>query len=87
MVGKVVTKMGETVRMLGMMYKAVVQLVLVYRSKIWVVKDSMLKVLEGLHHWTVRKIVGIAAQHTTSGEWDWPPVDEALDATGLWPIK
>ena len=64
MVGKVVTKMGETVRMLGMMYKAVVQLVLVYRSKIWVVKDSMLKVLEGLHHQAARRIMGMMAWYT-----------------------
>ena len=64
MVGKVVTKMGETVRMLGMMYKAVVQLVLVYRSKNWVVKDSMLKVLEGLHHRAARRIMGMMAWYT-----------------------
>ena len=34
----------------GAMYKAVVQSVLSYGSKIWMVTGEMLKVLEGFHH-------------------------------------
>ena len=32
-----------------MFYKAVVQAVLSYRIEIWVIMDSMMKVLEGFH--------------------------------------
>ena len=41
--------MGSTVRAQGMMYKAVVQLVLLYGSESWVVTRAMVKVLEGFH--------------------------------------
>ena len=45
MVSKVVTKTGSTVQARGMIYKAVVQTVLIYGSKSWVVTGAMLKVL------------------------------------------
>ena len=56
MVGKVVIKMGAKVRERGMMFKAVVQSVLLYGSKSWVVMGDMLKVLKGFHNWVVRRI-------------------------------
>ena len=42
--------MGSTVGAWAMMYKAVVQTVLIYRGGSWVVMDAILKVLEGFHH-------------------------------------
>ena len=45
MVGMVMTKMRATVQARGMIYKAVVQTVLIYGSKSWVVTGAMLKVL------------------------------------------
>ena len=50
MIARVFVKTGATVRSRGMMYKAVAQLVLMYRSESWVVTGDMLKVLEGFHH-------------------------------------
>ena len=44
-VAKVLTKMGATVWAQAMMYKLVVQLVLLYRSKSWVVTEVMFKVM------------------------------------------
>ena len=38
---------GEPVKVREMMYNAVVQAVLLYGRKIWVVMDAMIKVLEG----------------------------------------
>ena len=46
MTDKVLVKTGEMVRAWDMMYKAVVQTVMVYRSETWVVTYVMLKVLE-----------------------------------------
>ena len=51
MVGKVVMKTGGKVRARVMLYRAIVQSVLLYGRKSWVVMGDMLKVLEGLHHW------------------------------------
>ena len=42
-----------------MMYKAVVQMVLLYSIDIWEVMEAMLKVLEGLPHWLDQRIAGI----------------------------
>ena len=82
-----VTNMGETVQTRGMLYNAFVQLVLVYGSNIWVVMGAVLKVLGGFHHRVAIIITGITAQCTTSREWEWPPVVEVLDTSGIYPIK
>ena len=47
----------------------------------------MLKVLEGFHNKELRRIVGMTAQNMTGGECEWPPVAEALETAGIWPIK
>ena len=67
MVGKVVTKTGETVRARGMLYNAVVKLVLLNGSDNWVVMKDMLKVLEGFHHWSERRITRMAVRRTSIG--------------------
>ena len=87
MTGKVVTNMGATVWAQGMLCKTMVQLVLLYGSEIWVVTGAMLKVLEGLHNQAARKIAGMTARRTTSGEWEGPPVADTLETTGIWTIE
>ena len=52
-----------------MLYKAVVQLVLIYASESWVVMGDMLKVLERFHHLVVGRIMGITARRTAYGKW------------------
>ena len=47
----------------------------------------ILRVLEGFHHQVAIRITGMTARRTTSGEWECPPVAEALDTSGIWPIK
>ena len=58
MVAKVLTKSGAVVWSQEMIYKTVVQTVLLYGSKIWVAMGEMLTVLEGFHHWVARKTGG-----------------------------
>ena len=78
---------GETVWAWSILYKAVVQPVLLYESKSWVVVEGMLKLLEGFHHRVLRSIMGVTARRTTSGEWEWPPVTDDTDTARLCPIK
>ena len=87
MVGKVVTKTGAAVWERGMLYKAVLQLVLMYGSKSGVVTRAMLKVLEIFHHRLARRITGMIVRRTTIREWERPLVAEALETAELWTIK
>ena len=61
MLKKLLTKTGATVQAQAMMYKALVQTVLIYESETWVVMDEMLKVLEGFHHQVAWSITGMSA--------------------------
>ena len=83
MLGKVVNKSGATVRVRGMFYKTVVQSVLFYGRDSWVVTGDMIKVLEVFHHWASRRIAGMTERRTTGGDWEWPPVDDALETSGI----
>ena len=60
--------------MIKIIYKAVVHMVLLYGSDIWVVTEETLKVLEGFHNWVPRNIAGKTALSTVDGDWEWPPV-------------
>ena len=51
------------------------------------VTGGILKVEEGLHHRVARSITGMKARRITIEEWEWPPVHEALETAGIWPIK
>ena len=66
MVLGVLVKEGATVRARAMFYKAVVKEFLLYGIDIWVIADSMMKVLEEFHHHIDRRIAGNTAQ--TVGE-------------------
>ena len=47
----------------------------------------MLKVLDGFRHQVSRRITGKTGHSTTGREWECPPAAEALDTTGIYPIK
>ena len=55
-------------------------MVLLYGRNIWVMTGAMLKVLEGFHHRADRRIVGMTAQSTEEGEWEYHLVADALEA-------
>ena len=50
MVAKVLGKLGIPIKSREMMYKAVVQTVLLYERKIWVVKDAIMTFIQGSHY-------------------------------------
>ena len=76
---KVVTNTGAIVRVWVIMHKAVVQLVLLYGSKILVVTGVVLKLLEVFHHQVAIRITGMTIE--------FPLVAEALETAGIWTIK
>ena len=87
MVGKLVSKTGATFQARGILYKTVVQSVLLYGSESWVVTGEMIKMLEIFDHQVARRITGMAAQRNMDGEWEWTPVSEELKTAGIFPIK
>ena len=87
MISKVLTKTGAKVQARGMIYKSVAQKVLLYGSESWGVIGAILKVLDGFHHREAQRITGMKAWHAEYGDWEYPSVDDALEAAGLWPIK
>ena len=58
-----------------------------YWSDIWVVTGLVLKVLEGLHNIAARRIAGVTDRSAEEGECEYPPVADAMEASGLWEIK
>ena len=84
---RVLVKTGATARARGMMYKSVARSVLLYGSESWVVTGEMLTVPEGFHHRAARRITGMTATRGAGGEWEYPPVAAAMEATGLHPIR
>ena len=66
-----------------MMYKSVVQTLLLYGSESWVVTGAMLKVMEGFHHRLAQRIAGMSDRKVMEGGWEWSSVAEALEAAGL----
>ena len=64
-----------------MMYKAVVQALLLYGSEIWVMTDAILMVIEEFRHSISRLIEGMSKRKGDGGEWEWSYVDVAWDTT------
>ena len=83
MVAKVLGKMGAPIKACAMMYKALVQAVLLYGSPIWVVKDAMVMVIEVFQHMIARQILGMIARKGDGMEYYCASMDAALEATGL----
>ena len=70
MIAKVMGKKGAPIKAQPMMYKMVVQAVLLYGSEIWVVIDAMMMVLEGFHHSIARRITGMTAHRDDVRKWE-----------------
>ena len=66
-ISKVLTKTIELVHARGILYKEVVEMVLLYGCKSWVVTGAILKILEDFHHQSARRIAGMTARCTEDG--------------------
>ena len=84
MVAKVLGKTGVPIKSTVMMYKGVVQALLLYVKEIWLVTDSMMVMLEVFNHKIARRIVGMTSKKKgDSGECEWNLVDAALEVTRI----
>ena len=66
-----------------MFYVAVVQAVLIFGSKTWVMKPRLEKANEGFHHWAARQTTGMGPKCQRDGTWVYPPSGAALAMVGL----
>ena len=87
MTEKFMGKTGAPIKSHTMIYKAVVQVMLLYGSKNWVVMDAMVTVIEGFHNRIARRIAGMTASKGNRGEYEWASVDASLESTSLCPIR
>ena len=58
-----------------------------YEIESWVIMNSMMKLLEIFHHLVDQMIAGETDQHIGVEGWEWPNVEEALEAAGICPMK
>ena len=61
--------------------------VLMYGIKSWVMKGEMLKIMEGFHHRSARRIARMTMKLVTDGMGEYTPVVAALEAVGLYPVQ
>ena len=84
---KVLVKTGAPIKSRAMMYKAVVQAVLLYGRIIWVMTDAMIMVIEGFHHRISRSNTGRTERKGDFGEWEWALVGAELETMGIWMLR
>ena len=78
MVAKVLSKIGASVKAWAIMHKAVVQGVLLYGRKIWVVTDVTITALKGFHYRTKGRIAGATLKKVDIGELERASMDDDL---------
>ena len=61
----------------------VVQAVLLFGSKTWVLTPRLEKSLEGFHHWLEQRMAGMAPKRQRDRKWVYPPIGAALEMVGL----
>ena len=67
----------------GMFYQAAVAAVLLYGSESWNLPPSGIKVLEGFHVESARRLTGIRPQRQTVGPWVFPKSEDVLRVARL----
>jgi len=88
MVSRVLRRDGLRPKAAAMFYKAVVQAVLLYGAETWSVTPVMLRALRGFHHRVARQLTGKVGRYLPREDrWVYPPIDEALEEAGLFPIE
>ena len=60
---------------------------LLYDRDLWVVTSQMPRVLTAFRHQAAQRITGMTAKCGAGGEWEYPAVEEEMDAVGLDPIR
>jgi hypothetical protein len=87
MISRVLERDGASPKAMGMFYKAVVQAVLLYGCETWTLTHPMIKALESFHHKVARRITHMTPKRTNHGTWNYPPLKNALEEAGLYPLR
>ena len=80
---KILGREGEDRRTVGRFYVAVVQAVLLFGSKTWVLNPWLEKSLDGFHHHAERRMVVMVPKCQQDGTWVYPPTGAALSMVEL----
>ena len=82
MVSRLLAREGASPKVSASFYKAIVQSTLLYGSETWVITSPILKALDGFHHRIARRLANQRPRRR-KGKWVYPPIQGALQATGL----
>ena len=73
--------------MSGSFYKAVAQVVLLFRAETWVLALRMERALDSFQHMVARRITRRQPWIQWDGSWDYPPLAEAMGEAGFEGIR
>ena len=74
---------GSDKRTVGRFYDAVVQEVLLFGSKTWVLTPRLEKALTGFHHRATRWMAGMGIKRQLNWTWMYPPIGAELEMVVL----
>ena len=74
-------------RLAGRFYVAVVQAVLLFGSKTWVLNSRLDNSFEGIHHWAVLQMAGMGLKRLQYGTYVHPHIGSVLAMVGLEEIR
>ena len=87
LVAKVMGKAGALIKARVIIYKVIIQAVLLCGRKIWMVTDVIMTVLKVFHHRIARPIVRMMYRRGDDRGKEWALVDTAMEVTGIWTIR
>ena len=70
---------GTFPRVLGVLFKAVVQAVLLFGSETWVLTPRMGRALRSFHHRVTRRITVRPPNQWEDGIWEYPPLEIEME--------
>ena len=85
-VSRLLARDGASTRIMGYFYKAVVQAVLLYGAKTWVLSERMRQLLASFHHRCARHIAREPIRQLPDGTWVTPRSSAILEKCGLFTI-
>ena len=79
----ILSREGETKRVSGNFFNAVVQQVLLFGAEIWLVSPRMERALRVFIHGAARRITGRQPRRERGGKWFYPSLEGAMKEVGL----
>ena len=85
--GKLIRREGADPILLEKFYQAVVQAVILFGDKTWVLLEYMLKNIKGVHVGFLQQVTGMKAQRRGEETWTKEGPDRLLQAAGTKPLQ